>query len=213
MALPVKLTVGDYCLRSFVDPIGLCITLYSTVTMACGKPIRPWDKALFAKAEPREKRRWVNWARFLLTGHATIVGVSVAMHWWFLPVATTFAPFYAGWLYYLCNNLQHAGLQDNVPDFRLCVRTVILNPFLSFLYWHMNYHTEHHMYAAVPCYNLAKLHQLIKSDLSPCPHGLFHAWKQLAMILRRQKLDPTYQYVAQLSTSSVPRPPIEEPAE
>lgn len=44
--------------------------------------------------------------------------------------------------------MQHAGLSDNVPDFRLCCRTMILNPFFRFLYWHMNYHTEHHMYAA-----------------------------------------------------------------
>jgi fatty acid desaturase len=196
------LRLDRFLLRYFVDPIGLAIVLYSTVMMACGKPHRPWDKTLFAHAEPAERRRWINWSRFLLAGHATIVIVSVVMRWWFLPVATTFAPFYAGWLCFLCNNLQHAGLQDNVPDFRLCVRTITLNPVLEFLYWRMNYHTEHHMYAAVPCYNLAKLHRLIKSDLPPCPHGLFPAWKQLAAILRRQRLDPTYQYVPELPMPS-----------
>ena len=29
---------------------------------------------------------------------------------------------------------------------------------MRFWYWHMNFHIEHHMYAAVPCYNLEKLH-------------------------------------------------------
>jgi fatty acid desaturase len=189
-----------FFLRYFVDPIGLAVVLYGTVMMACGKPLRPWDKILFGQAEPAERRRWVNWSRFLLAGHGTIVIISIAMRWWFLPLAITFAPFYAGWLCFICNNLQHSGLQDKVGDFRLCCRTVILNPFLCFLYWNMNYHTEHHMYAAVPCYSLARLHHLIKPDLPPCPNGLFQAWKQLAMILKRQKLDHMYQYVPQLPT-------------
>ena len=55
-------------------------------------------------------------------------------------------------------------LQDDVPDFCLCTRTVLLNPFVRFLYWHVNYHIEHHMYAAVLCSNLGKLHQAIKRD-------------------------------------------------
>ena len=202
VVVPVSLKLDNFFLRYFIDPLGLVIVLYRTVMMACGKPIRPWDKTLFAHAEIAERRRWVNWSRFLLVGHAAIVMVSAAMRWWFVPVATTFTPFYAGWLCYFCNNLQHAGLQDNVDDFRLCCRTLTLNPFLGFVYWHMNYHTEHHMYAAVPCYNLAKLHRLIKSDLPPCPDGLFQAWKQLAMILKRQKLDPTYRYVPKLPTPS-----------
>jgi fatty acid desaturase len=199
---PRWLRLDRFFLRYFVDPVGLCIVLYTTVMTAFGKPQGDWNKRLFAAADAKEKRRWVNWSRFLLAGHATIIAVSVTMHWWLLPVATTLAPFYAGWLCYLCNNLQHAGLQDNVPDFRLCVRTVTLHPVLEFLYWHMNYHTEHHMYAAVPCYNLAKLHEIIKSDLPSCPHGLLQAWKQLAMILHRQKLDPTYQYVPELPARS-----------
>ena len=77
----------------------------------------------------------------------------------------TLAPFYGGWLLYLCNNTQHVGLQDYVPDFRLCTRTIRLHPFVQFLYWHMNFHTEHHMYAAVPCYHLGKLHRAIAHDL------------------------------------------------
>jgi len=75
------------------------------------------------------------------------------------------APFYGGWLFFLCNNTQHIGLQDHVPDFRLCCRTFALHPVTRFHYWQMNYHTEHHMYAAVPCYNLGKLHALIRHDL------------------------------------------------
>ena len=115
-----------------------------------------------------------------------------------LPVVITLAPFYGGGLQYLCNNTQHAGLQDKVPDYRLCTRTILLNPFVRFLYWQMNYHIEHHMYAAVPCYNLRKLHEQIKADLPHCPKGLGQAWKEIIAILERQKLDPSYQYVAEL---------------
>jgi hypothetical protein len=32
----------------------------------------------------------------------------------------------------------------------------------------MNWHIEHHMFAAVPCYNLKALH----SEVRPYPHGL-----------------------------------------
>ena len=87
----------------------------------------------------------------------------------------------------MCNNTQHIGLQDDVPDFRLCTRTVILNPFFRFLYWHMNYHIEHHMYAAVPCYRLGKLHATIKNDLPHCPRGLYEAWTEIADYPRATK--------------------------
>ena len=62
----------------------------------------------------------------------------------------------------------------------------------------MNYHIEHHMYAAVPCYNLAKLHQAILHDLPPCPHGIGATWKEIAAIQKTQDEDPSYQHIAQL---------------
>ena len=54
------------------------------------------------------------------------------------------------------------------------------------------------MYAAVPCYNLGKLHEQIKTDLPYCPAGLLASWREITAILRRQKTDPMYQYVADL---------------
>jgi len=117
---------------------------------------------------------------------------------WLVPVLVTLAPFYGGWLLFICNNTQHIGLQNNVADFRLCTRTIILNPFVRFLYWHMNYHIEHHMFAAVPCYNLGKLHEVIKHDLPPSPVGLVATWKEVIAILKQQAADPTYQYAAPL---------------
>jgi fatty acid desaturase len=85
-----------------------------------------------------------------------------------------------------------------VTDYRLNTRTILVNPFLRFLYWHMNYHIEHHMYAAVPCYNLNKLHDLIADDLPHCPSGLVETWSIIIPILRQQRIDPDYEFVPQL---------------
>src|SRR5690606_16223779 len=143
-------------------------------------------------------KRLFNWARILLVGHTLLTAVSLYLGLWMLPVVVTLAPFYGGWLLFLCNNTQHIGLQDNVPDFRLCTRTIILHPFVRFLDWHMNFHTERRMYAGVPCYNLGRLHEAIKADLPPCNVGLLATWREIIGILRRQKTDPKYQYVPPL---------------
>ena len=111
-----------------------------------------------------------------------------------MPVLTSLAPCYGGWLFFLCNNTQHIGLQDRVPDFRLCCRTFTLHPVVRFLYWHMNYHTEHHMYAAVPCYRLGRLHALIRHDLPPCADGIAAVWREIALIQNQQAADPAYRH-------------------
>jgi fatty acid desaturase len=90
-------------------------------------------------------------------------------------------------------------LRDFVDDFPLCSRTFTLNPVVGFLYRHINYyHIEHHMYAAVPCYNLGRLHRLIEHDLPPTARGLTGVWCQIDMILKRQAADPAYQFAPQL---------------
>ena len=93
----------------------------------------------------------------------------------------------------------HCGLRDNVPDFRLCVRTITLDPISSFLYWHMNYHTEHHMFAAVPTYNLKRLHTTLASDM-PEPRSLVGAWREMRETWKRQRTDPSYQFDTPLPT-------------
>ena len=54
------------------------------------------------------------------------------------------------------------------------------------------------MYAAVPCYNLKKLHEAIQADLQPCPAGLWASWKLVLEILKKQKSDPSYYYAVDL---------------
>jgi fatty acid desaturase len=125
-----------------------------------------------------------------------MLAVAVYFRLWMLPVVVSLAPFYGRGIQWLCNESQHTGLPGNVADFRLCSRTIHLNPVLRFLYWHMNYHTDHHIYAAVPCYRLGKLHRLIEADLPPSPRGLIAVWRQINTTLQRQKSEPGFHYVA-----------------
>jgi fatty acid desaturase len=198
VVLPVELTLQSFLKSAVVNPWGFYGRLKGVIRLSRGRLEGEWEHALFPASDPAKRQRLFNWARTLLVGHVLLTGVSLYFGLWLLPVLITLAPFYGGWLLYLCNNTQHVGLQDNVPDFRLCTRTIILNPFVQFLYWHMNFHIEHHMYAAVPCYHLAQLHEAIRHDLPPSPVGLYATWKEIIAILRRQKSDPAYQYVPPL---------------
>jgi fatty acid desaturase len=198
VVLPVKLTLADFLKTAVVNPWDFAGRMKQFVRLSLGRLEGEWEHALFPEADAALRRSLYRWARIQLLGQALIVVLSLAAGLWLVPILVTLAPFYGGGLQWLCNNTQHVGLQDEVPDFRLCCWTILLNPFVRFLYWHMNYHTEHHMYAAVPCYNLGRLHQEIESDLPYCPDGLVAAWRQIIPILQRQKADPTYQYVAEL---------------
>jgi hypothetical protein len=69
----------------------------------------------------------------------------------------------------------------------------VLNPVLEFLYWHMNWHTEHHMFAGVPCYNLKKLHQAVRDDM-PKPRTVSEAWREMREIWDRQQVDSDFLF-------------------
>ncbi len=198
VVLPMKITLKGFLQVAFVNPLEFVGRVKAVIRLSRGQVEGLWENILFPPENVEGRRRLFAWARVLLAGHALLVVVSLALGLWLLPVLITLGTFYGSWLQLLCNHTQHVGLQDNVDDFRLCTRTILLNPFVRFLYWHMNYHIEHHMYAAVPCYRLGKLHEAIRVDLPYCPRGLVEAWKEIIEILRRQKVDPTYQYVAPL---------------
>lgn len=198
VVLPIRLMMKQFFQTGLVNLQGGLQVFTTTVRHARGRFEGEWEKTLFPSAQPEQGRPVIRWARTLLAGHALLFIVSILAGWWLLPVLTSCTPLYGSWLFFLCNNTQHIGLQDNVSDFRLCCRTFTVNPLVGFLYWHMNYHTEHHMYAAVPCYNLGRLHRAIVHDLPPCPHGLRATWQEITAILQQQSDKPSYQFVAQL---------------
>ena len=195
--LDARPTLRGFLMDAFVNPRGLYRTLRMTIRHAFGILEGTWENHLFPPSKPDLKRRLVFWARALLIAHAILIGLAIYFHLWMLIVVVSLAKSYGGGLQWLCNEAQHAGLPGNVDDFRLCSRTIHLNPFLEFMYWYMNYHVEHHQYAAVPCYRLVHLHEAVKDDMPACG-GLIAAWRQISGILDRKKADPGYQYYTQV---------------
>jgi len=206
VVLPQKVRRKDFFKYQFIAWKRPYNTILGQMKLAFGKVSEDkWTQALFPESDIEGRNRLINWARILLIGHGTIAGVSLAMGWWIVPFVITFPMSLGGFLHLLCNSSQHIGLKDNVPDFRLCCRTIYLNPYFQFLYWHMNYHTEHHMFAAVPCYKLGKLHRLIKDDMPHCPNGLYETWTHINEIQKRQETEPDYQYVPELPSPGIRR--------
>ena len=201
VVLPVEITLNSFLKAAVINPWGLVQRVKGVARLSVGQLEGEWENILFPPEEPAKRQRLFNWARVLFVGHLLLTVVSLALSFWLaldlwlLPVLVTLAPFYGGWLLFLCNNTQHVGLMDNIPDYRLCTRTIVLHPFVRFFYWHMNFHIEHHMYAAVPCYKLGRLHRAIEDDLPPCSVGLVASWREIIAILDKQKEDPSYQYL------------------
>ena len=180
---------------------GLIPVAYHTVKTAFGSlkssstfgtPDEYWVREIFEDL-PEVKRKAVNWARLTLLFHAAVIALAISFQLWLLPVLITLTGFIAKGWNVIVGLPMHCGLRDNVPDFRKCVRSIVLDPVSTFLYWRMNWHTEHHMFAAVPCYNLKKLYRVIADDM-PQPRTLIGAWREMRETWRRQQQDPGYQF-------------------
>jgi fatty acid desaturase len=203
--LPVKLTLGNFIEQAIINPRACWWVVKYTWRIAAGRigSEGGWELICFPADQPRLRRTPILWARFVLAGHVLIAAVSLYFGLWIIPVIVSGGPFIGGGLFFLCNNAQHVGRHDNVPDFRLCCRTIVPHPVVRFLYWQMNYHTEHHMYAAVPCYNLRRLHEAIRHELPPC-HGIIGAWREISAILRQQAKDPNFKPDIALPAAQTP---------
>lgn len=193
LRLPIKFSIRTFLSQVFIDLKSTIQIIKQQWRLALGKLDDDWSKHLFENKP--ERFAVFNWARILIIGHVSIIVVSLYFGLWIIPVVVTFPIAYGKLLFFLCNNTQHVGLQEHVPDYRLNTRTIYLNPIARFLYWNMNYHIEHHMYAGVPCYNLKKLHMAIKHELPYVPLGLIDTWFEIIGILWIQSKNPDYQYI------------------
>ena len=185
---------------------GLLSTITITFLSAFGivgsskVPQNEWIKALHTD-QPDQARRSMWWSRVLLLFHGLVVVVAILTGWWVLPLLVTSSTFTANWLGYLFGMTQHCGLKENTNDFRKSVRSIRLDPFSEFLYWRMNWHTEHHMYAGVPCYNLKALYREIADEM-PEPRSLWGAWREMRDTWKRQQSDPDYFFDTPLPESA-----------
>lgn len=194
VVLPISMKKQDiFFILTYNFPI-MKFILQNTFRHACGIFKGEWEERIFPIEDVETRHKIRDWARIILFGHLFLAVIFVYFNLWPLLFIVTLAPFYGSWLNFLCGFTQHVGLVPSVPDFRLSCRTVIVNPFIRFFYWHMNYHVEHHMYAAVPFYNLRHLRKAIESDLPVASPSLISAWREIIPILRKQKEDPTYVF-------------------
>jgi fatty acid desaturase len=111
-------------------------------------------------------------ARVIILGHLSLAAIFIVTGYWQLVWLVNLAAFIGNGLPNLLASAQHCGMKVETGDYRENTRTVLLNPVISFFYWNMNYHVEHHMYPGVPCYNLPNLHKLITPELPPATKGI-----------------------------------------
>jgi fatty acid desaturase len=156
-----------------------------------------------------ERRKVYRNARIYILIYATVIAWAIGIHS-ILPLMYVGLPsLYGSWLMVVFGLTQHAGLAEDVLDFRLNTRTVYMNPIFRYLYWQMNYHTEHHMFPMVPYHALAKLHQELKADMPKPYNGLWEAYREIIPTLFRQAKDPTYFVRRPLPGPAQPVPPLE----
>ena len=156
------------------------------------QPYNEWGTELYAEF-PEERLKAVHWARYLIAVHLSFAVFAVLIGYPILILIVSLHPFIGNWLRYFVGAPMHCGLRSDVSDFRKCVRTITLDPISEFLYWHMNWHLEHHMFAAVPCYNLKKLYEAVSEDM-PKPRTLIGSWKEMLEVVKQQEADPAYEF-------------------
>ena len=205
VVLPQKLTLKDWPFWLGLiawNPVQTWTTIKIYWQRAAGHMDNEWFEFVLPESNGSLRREHRNWARFTLAGHGLLALIFVATGHWFLIFLFNLGTQYCRWLSFLCGTPQHFGLTPNVSDHRLCCRTFTCSWLPAFLYWNMQYHVEHHMFPAVPFYNLPKLRKAIECDLPAAPHGLRATWKEILEIHRRQQAEPDYTFVPELPCST-----------
>lgn len=162
-------------LKQLVQNVGRLFTLKPTSMGWRGRGFKwdTWELFVWEKATAKEKAQIKRMAVASLVGHAAFVAICIATGHWFIPILVTFAPFYgAGFLGFMAASHQHACCDANDPDFRISCGDAILDPLTSFLYWRMEYHIEHHMFAGIPCYNLKAFSKFAADQLPPKEYAI-----------------------------------------
>jgi fatty acid desaturase len=75
---------------------------------------------------------------------------------------------------------------------------------MSFLYWNMNYHVEHHMYAGVPFYNLPRFHSVLEHDLPKQIDSYLSGIKHVLSVQQKQRSNPDYRFMPEFPDTANP---------
>ena len=202
---PISFTFLDYLSWFTFDYKKFARIVFTTVAHAFGDGDADFFfwKPLFASDDPK-RGRMIAWARFVLIGHLVLLALFIYFELWVLIYVVTFGYFFATFLSHGTGIQQHLGLKPGVPDWRISCHTVLFDPLMSFLYWKMNYHIEHHMYAAVPFYNLPALNAAIAKDTPEPVRGYLAGIRKIIAIGRKQRLDPSYCHIPEFPETAAP---------
>ncbi len=138
-----------------------------------GYPLDQWEKFVLEKVSEKERKEIKNFAILSLVFNIVFVAASIWSGQWFLIVLITLAPFYGAGIHgFMCGIHQHANCAANEPDFRKSCGDARLDPISSILYWHMEFHIEHHMMASIPCYNLKKFGEFVSDQMPSKEHAI-----------------------------------------
>lgn len=115
---------------------------------------------------------------YLLVALVSILSGSwTALHYWLLPLLLT-KP-----LHHIQNVVEHTGMPLE-SDVTANTRTIRVNPVLRWMCWNMQYHWAHHLFAAVPFYNLPTLDRELSSVERSVSPGYFAAARD---VIRRSR--------------------------
>jgi fatty acid desaturase len=108
-------------------------------------------------------RLWITIEIILLTGGVwSILQLNISseilIHAWLMPMILI------NFMVNIRGMSQHTLLEEEA-DLVRGTRSILTHPIVKFFMCNENYHLEHHLYPAVPWYNLPQLHQFIASEL------------------------------------------------
>ena len=120
-----------------------------------------------------------------------------------LPIIYIILPTYYGKpIWFAVNVTQHLAAAIDKKDHRLSTYSLKLNPILSFLYWKMEYHLEHHMFPMVPSYNLKKLNSEIKTQLPKQFNGLYDFYYKILPSVIKLATNPEGYFKVNLQSNN-----------
>ena len=131
-------------------------------------------------------------SRFTVAIHLGVIALAIVLKSWLPILLFTLPRLYGGWLIWVLILAQHSGLAEDVLDHRLSTRSIRLNPFLSFLYMHMENHIEHHLYPNIPFHSLRRFRQIVDAQMPAACTSLWAACREMVPALWRQRRDAGY---------------------
>ena len=144
---------------------------------------------------PENEKNKILWNSRLYVFIWTIIILFSFYYQTILPILYFILPTYYGKpIWFAINVTQHLGAALDKTDHRESTYSLKINPILSFYYWHMEYHLEHHMFPMVPSYNLNKVQGLIKNQMPKPFPSLFAFYREILPTVIKQAKDPKYYY-------------------